>query len=184
MTLIVVAAMSVGCLAFPSWTSFSSTPSVADLSRCGANPSSLCLVSFGLDDNNRMRISFFIPDVPATSYYLKVQYNEETILFACQLLKEFPNALFCSGDPQPLGASVSLEIYLASTNVLLARGPFVIDSLAIPTFPVTARESGTPEFTLPEVSTPTLTHIATVFATIPARTPISTPTPRGGNPYP
>ena len=175
--LIVVTIMTVACSAVPAWFSTPSTQSVSELSRCGANPTSLCLVSFGLDENHRMLLSFFIPAASFTGYSLKVQYNETTTLYPCQVLKDFRTTIYCTGDTLPLGASITVEIYSTAGNVLLARGPFVIDAMAIPTPPIAA---GTPASQSDFHATPE-SFFGSAAST---GTPSRTPTPSGSYPNP
>jgi len=112
----------------------SSDQAVIELSYCNpVNPPKLCLVSFGLDSNNRMLINFVNPEPSTFPFYLKVQRAETSSRYDCQAIVSAPTEVFCTGEPAGLGDSVDIELYSSKGGVLIAKGTFVIDAFALAT---------------------------------------------------
>lgn len=158
-----------------------------EITFCGGNPLSLCVDSFGMEDANRMLISFVNPDYASTpDLYLKIQYADRSVEYQCNTVKESPSSVYCTGEVIPLGASIDIAAYSSNTNKLIAEGSFVVNGVAIPTSmieaPTLTPEAGTSPATINATqpgSPATATFVPTPLAT---STPIRiTPT---SNSYP
>jgi hypothetical protein len=163
-------------------------PTPAVLSRCDPSPTVLCLVSFGVQEPDQMLMSFYVPPDSLQEFYVKIIYKQTRVIAPCVAAMDSPTVSYCTGVLVPLGTTIGLEVYATKSNVLLARGEFVVAALALPTQMVastseltsTAMAGTTP---LP-LGTPTT---GTLFSTltpqgVPTRTP--TRTPPAGTSYP
>ncbi len=189
--LIVAILWMAACSLVPFLTSPTTGPTTPEISRCGANPTSLCLASFGLDNaGNNMLISFFVPSSSTTDFYLKIQLDTDTYTYQCQVAENFASSVYCTGEKIPLGSSIDIGIYSSKGNALIAQGTFVVNAVALPTPIIVIPTTGTNE--IPPVAT-LLTgtnETSTTATSLPAGTMIVTPpriatkTPTPINPYP
>ncbi len=149
---------------------------VSEITFCGGNPSSLCVSSFGMENANRMLISFVNPDYASThDFYLKIQYSDRSVEYQCDTVKESPSSVYCSGEVIPLGASIDIAAYSSNTNKLVAEGSFVVNGVALPTSMIEALtlapEAGTSPATI-NATQPGFAATATFVST-----PLATSTP-------
>lgn len=167
------------CAAVPFLASQSlpTNQSVAEIFHCKANPTSLCLDSFGIDNTSNMLISFFVPPGSTSDFYLKVQNNDETSVYQCQVAKNFTSTVYCTGKQIPLGTSINIELFSNQGNILLAKGTFIINAIALPTQIIVVATIGTNEISTPITSIPTKVITVTPPSQI-------TKTPTSINPYP
>jgi hypothetical protein len=137
------------------------SPTPAVLSRCEPNPSTLCLLSFGIQPPYEMLITFFVPPESPSDFYVRVTYGEMRALYKCVTVKDIPTSHYCTGAQIPLGTSIGIEILATQGNALLAEGDFVLNGLAFPT----------PAGGSPSSST---SAAPTALSTLPAQTPTAT----------
>jgi hypothetical protein len=162
---ITIMLVSGACNLF-SFTKLQTTPRpVIDIPYCDVDHSTLCIVSFGIDINNRMLVNFVKPDPSFPNFYLKIQHADITGTYECQTVKDTPTSIYCSGDRTPLGDPVNIEVYSSDKDQLIARGTFLIAAFALPTQIIVS---------------PTATSLDTATATVPANSTI-TPTLRSAN---
>lgn len=132
-------------------TSTASQP-ILEITYCGANPSGLCVVSFGVETENRMLFNFISPDLSFPDFYLKIRWHGGESIYECQRVKGFPTSIYCVGAQIPLGEKIELEVFSKTEGYLIAKGNLVISSLALPT-PLSVL---TPKISTTTTKTPTL----------------------------
>ena len=113
-------------------TSTASQP-ILEITYCGANPSGLCVVSFGVETENRMLVNFISPDLSFPDFYLKIRWHRGESIYECQRVKGFPTSIYCVGAQIPLGEKIELEVFSKTEGYLIAKENLVISSLAFPT---------------------------------------------------
>jgi hypothetical protein len=146
------------------------------LSYCSSDQVTPCVVSFSLDSNGKMIVSFLTTGAFYPDFYLKIKQGEETHIYNCQKVNKFATSVYCTGAALPLGEVFQFSIFSLNEDVLLAEGDFPIIGLALgtpivfptPTVGTLSTPSPTEEFV---IQTPTLVQ------GIPTATPRSTPTP-------
>lgn len=152
------------------------TPTPAALSRCEPNPSTLCLLSFGIQPPYEMLITFFVPPDSPGDFYVRVTYGETRALYQCLTVKDIPTSHYCTGAQVPLGTSIHIELLATRGNALLAHGDFVLNGLALPTPAGGSLSSSTSS--APPTLGPLPTQTPTVFGILPSpSTPTFTVTP-------
>lgn len=100
---------------------------------CMNDSSTLCVVSFGSDDQNNMVINFMSPDVNFPDIRLQAGTGDQFNTYTCQKVTDFPNSIYCIGPRVPLGSALQIDIYTEDGTTLLAQGTFVVNGLALPT---------------------------------------------------
>ena len=146
------------------------------LSYCSSDQVTPCIVSFSLDSNGNMIVSFLTAGAFYPDFYLKIKQDEETHIYNCQKVNKFATSVYCTGAALPLGEVFQFLIFSLNEDVLLAEGDFPIIGMALgtpivfpsPTLGTPSTPSPTEEFV---IETPTLVQ------GIPTSTPRSTPTP-------
>jgi hypothetical protein len=184
----------VAVFAFNKWRSANQGTDmpVTNITACDVDASSLCVVSFGVDNVNRMVINFQLSTASYAAFYIKAHYGTATVsVYPCQVVAAAPTSVFCTGARTPLGEAIILEAYSTDGDILLARGTLMVSAIALPTtVNVTMTPTGgtgTPSVTQTEIFTtvPPATGPAdstqTMTPTIPTPTiqPTSTPTVGG-----
>ncbi len=109
------------------------SPAVAPLSRCGGHTSVLCIVSWGLQDDQNVVFVVSVPSGSPSALYLRVQNGEAGTDYPCSGSGSSPATVYCAGQQIPLGTFVTVEICSTTGNVVLARGAFVINGLELVT---------------------------------------------------
>jgi len=155
---------------------------VVDVTSCDVDASGLCVVSFGVDNVNRMVINFQLPTADYAAFYVKAHHGEEVSVYPCQVVEEVPTSVYCTGARTPLGNALDIEIYTTDGDVLIGRGTLVVSAIALPTTinvtvtPTPGGETATPPVTPTGGFFPTATNTTPIT---PRVTPTRTPTPSG-----
>jgi hypothetical protein len=141
------------------------------LSYCSSDQVTPCIVSFSLDSNGNMLVSFLTTGAFYPDFYLKIKQDENEHIYNCQKVNKFSTNVYCTGAVLPLGEVFQFSIFSLKEEVLLAEGNLSIIGLALGTPVILAPPTlGTPLTPSPTESlilrTPTLTRA----------TPTSTPT--------
>jgi len=139
------------------------------LAYCSSDQVTPCIVSFSLDSNGKMLVSFLTTGAFYPDFYLKIKRGEEQHIYGCQKVNKFATSVYCIGATLPLGEVFQFSIFSIKEDVLLAEGDFAIIGLAIGTPIVFASP------TLGTASTPSPTE--EVFLQTPTATPRFTLTP-------
>jgi hypothetical protein len=145
---------------------------VVNITACDADASGLCVVSFGVDNVNRMVINFQLPSEDFGAFYVKARYEEKVLVFPCEVVEDVPTSVYCTGERTPLGLPIEIEVYTTEGDVLIARGTLLVSAVALPTM-VNHTKTPTPTSTY----TPGPTSVATtpVLSTPPIGTPSGYP---------
>jgi hypothetical protein len=107
------------------------------LSYCSSDQVTPCIISFSLDPNGEMIVSFLTTGAFYPDFYLKIKQGETNHIYTCQKVSKFATSVYCSGAALPLGESFQFSIFSLKEDVLLAEGSLSIIGLAIGT-PVVA----------------------------------------------
>lgn len=129
----------VACLGLPSpWMSVGPATMAppAALARCDPNPIVLCLISFGVQEPDRMLINLFVPAELPNDLSLAVKYKGSTLLYSCATVPNLRTLVYCTGGQLPLAATISIEVRARQGSLALASGDFVVNALALATLPV------------------------------------------------
>lgn len=108
---------------------------VVNVTACDADASGLCVVSFGVDNVNRMVINFRLPSADFGTFYVKARYADTTLVFPCQVVEGVPTSVYCTGERTPLGLPIEIQVYATDGDVLIARGILLVSAVALPTMP-------------------------------------------------
>jgi hypothetical protein len=151
------------------------TVEVTTITACDADPSVLCVVSFGVDNLNRMVINFQLPSEDYGSFYVKARHGETVSVYPCQVLESAPTSAFCTGERTPLGEPIEVKVYSTDGDLLIAQGTLIISAVALPT---AVQMTDTPT---PGPETPTVEVTSTATGQVePPSTPRATPTKTPG----
>ena len=121
------------------------------LNYCNSDQATPCIVSFGLDAQGNMLVSFLTSGAFYPDFYLKIKTETGEYTYVCEKAYTFATSVYCTGKAMPVGQALQFLIISLNEEVLLAQGTFPIIGMALVT-PI--------DFTAPtETATPTLTPI-------------------------
>lgn len=147
------------------------------LSYCSSDQITPCIVSFSLDADGNMLVSFLTAGAFYPDFYLKIKQGEEQHIYSCQKVSKFATSVYCTGATLPVGEVFQFSIFSLKEDILLAEGEFSIIGLALGTpivFPSpTLGTPSAPSATEEILQTPTPVQ----GALTPTITPRATPTP-------
>ena len=122
-----------------------------DLDYCHSDQVTPCIVSFGLDAEGNMLVSFLTAGAFYPDFYLKIKTEMGEHTYVCEKAYKFATSVYCTGKAMPVGLALQFLIISLNEEVLLAQGSFPIIGMALVT-PI--------DFTAPtETATPTSTLI-------------------------
>jgi hypothetical protein len=156
----------------PFRSTAASTPQV--LSRCDPNPVALCLLTFGVDMPNQMLIALYSPGGSLQNLRMKVQYKGVQMDYPCRAVQD-SLTVYCTGPQIPLGSTLSIDVYTAPGDAVMARGDFLINAFALPSIAI----GGTPTSTRTPRATASKRPLRTLTPSAPrgSRTPTLGVTP-------
>lgn len=163
-----------GCSFSSLETKVAPTPA-GKINYCMNDSSVLCIVSFGVDNQNNMVINLTAPDSNFQLFYIDINDGGQITKYECQKVAGFPKSVYCVGPRVNLGDAVDISAYSQSGNTLIAQGTFIINALALPTAAIVR---ATPTFTSSPVTatiTKTLTPTPTFGLTSTPGTRTATP---------
>jgi len=102
---------------------------VLEISQCNEAASDLCVVTFGLDDQDNMVIHFQLPKADYPLFYINASNRGNVNTYSCEVVTAEPTNVFCRGIRTPLGEYIDMEIYTVDGDTLIAQGKFLISSL-------------------------------------------------------
>lgn len=147
------------------------------LSYCSSNQILPCIVSFSLNADGNMLVSFLTTGAFYPDFYLKIKQDDEQHIYSCQKVNKFATSVYCTGAALPLGEVFQFSIFSLKEDVLLAEGNFAIIGLALGTPIIFSSPTlGTP-------STPSTEEFQTPTPVQTVQTPTRTLTPSYPN-YP
>ena len=99
---------------------------------CDIDPADICLEGFGLDIEENLLVLFKVKDQVYADIYIRADGPEGEIFFECQQSENFPENIYCIGEPFPEGELIKLNIYSKSSNKLIALGVFNVQFSNLP----------------------------------------------------
>ncbi len=131
-------------------------PPPLDVTFCDIASADICLEGFGQDADEKLLVLFKVNDPPYADIYMLADGPDGEIFFECQPSKDFPENVYCLGEPFPEGDPIKLNIYAASTNRLIAIGVFNVEysNLPAPDVVFGAKATPTPSTSYPNPSYP------------------------------
>jgi hypothetical protein len=122
------------------------------LGYCTSNPVTPCVVSFGLDRDGKMLVTFLTAGAFYPDFYLTIKTGENEHVYVCQKVDTFATSVYCTGKALPVGEVLQFQIFSINEEVLLAQGNFPIIGMALA--PPELFASATPTITPTGASTP------------------------------
>jgi len=136
---------------------------------CGAQLTSLCVVSFGRDAFGNTIINMHVPPRTYPNFYLKVIRVSREGRYECEVNEAVKTSIYCSGDAINLGEGFEIQLLAEQDDRVLAQGTFTLTAFLVTT-PVV-------EDAVSETRTPRPTSESNVDETATPRTVIEDETP-------
>jgi hypothetical protein len=111
---------------------------------CDINPADICLEGFGLDIEERLLALLKAGDSTYADIYIRADGPDGEMLLECQPSENFPENIYCLGEPFAEGDLIKLNIYSKSNNTLLAIGVFNVQFGGLPDPDVVFDATATP----------------------------------------
>jgi hypothetical protein len=99
---------------------------------CDIDPADICLEGFGLDIEENLLVLFKVKDQVYADIYIRADGPDGEKFFECQQSENFPENIYCIGEPFPEGELIKLNIYSKSSNKLIALGVFNVQFSNLP----------------------------------------------------
>ena len=111
------------------------TPTATPISfgYCGAEFTSLCVVSFGRDALGYTVINLYVPIREYPVFYLKVVRQSGEQRFECEWNRDVKESVYCTGTPLNLGEGFNIQIFSEKDDALLAEGEFSLIAFRVTT---------------------------------------------------
>jgi hypothetical protein len=100
---------------------------------CGAQLTSLCVVSFGRDAFGDTVINLYVPQKMYPDFYLKVIRVSRESRYDCEMNKVVKTSVLCSGDAINLGEGFDIQLLSEQDDRLLAQGTFTLTAFLVGT---------------------------------------------------
>jgi hypothetical protein len=182
--LFILLVLGLGLLSMKKKDRESSGPPVAEITWCYENTSGLCLVSFGADSTDRMLMNFKLPNLDYPKFYVKGLNKDVANVYSCEMDQIDQTSVQCAGVRTPLGETIDVEVYLTDSDLLYARGRFVVSTLLVSTPTIGPTSSTTPTKSA-SLTAPTSVNPLTPSASAVHTRPVSlSATPKPGTGYP
>lgn len=134
---------------------------------CGAQLTSLCVLSFGRDAFDQTVVNLYVPPRTYPSFYLKLLRTSGESEYVCTANKTVKTSVYCVGDALNLGEGLVMQLLAEKDDRLLAQGDFTLKAFLVPTVVLnedeSASESSEPASTSRPTSTSTLESTPTSF---------------------
>jgi hypothetical protein len=154
-------------------------PPPFEVTYCDINPSDMCLDGFGTDVDGKLLILFKADDRFFADIYIHADGPEGKIDFECQESENFPENVYCLGQPYPEQELIKLNIYSKSNDALIAIGVFNVEYSSLPepdvAFGVTPTPLPSPTLSSPTLSSPTPSYPNPSYPNSSYPNPTSTP---------
>lgn len=125
-------------LAGLGWTAFRSqadapAPTVQPdaFNYCGAQLTSLCVVSFGRDVFGSTIINLYVPEDVYAPFYLNIIRASGESRYDCVTSKKVGTSVYCTGSPINLGEGFEIQMIAESNGGLMAQGTFVLTAYLV-----------------------------------------------------
>lgn len=168
------------------WAVFRSQETTPTLTRepeafnyCGAQLTSLCVVSFGRDAFGNTIINLYVPEDTYAPFYLNVIRTSGESRFDCVVNKKVDTSVYCTGTPINLGEGFEIQVIAERNGNLMAQGTFVLTAYLVTTQSAeeTAIEKAATEATATLETQATSTPFSSNSRPSSTSTPTQTPTP-------
>jgi hypothetical protein len=137
-------------------------PPPLSITYCDINPSDVCLEGFGLDIEDRLLVLLTVDDRTYADIYIRADSPDGEILLECQPSEDFPENIYCLGEPFSEGDLLKLNLHAKRDNKLLAIGVFDVFYTSLPqpdvVFETDVTPSPTEEPSYPNPSYPNPTY--------------------------
>lgn len=100
---------------------------------CGAEFTSLCVVSFGRDALGNTVINLYVPIRRYPIFYLKVVRQSGEQRFECESNRDVKESVYCTGSPLNLGEGFNIQVVSEKDNIILAEGEFSLIAFRVTT---------------------------------------------------
>jgi hypothetical protein len=154
--LVLLAGCSRGAEPTPQVTQ-TPAPLPFEVTYCDINPAEMCLEGFGLEIDGGLLILFRAENPLYADIYIRAAGPEDEMLFKCQQAENFPENVYCLGEPFQEGELIKLNIYSKSSNKFIAIGVFNVQFSDLPESDIVFEETVAP--TPSPEPTPTRTPI-------------------------
>ncbi len=131
---------------------------------CGAQLTSLCVLSFGRDAFGQTVINLYVPPRTYPSFYLKLLRATGESEYVCTANKTVKTSVYCVGDALNLGEGLVMQLLAEKDDRLLAQGAFTLKAFLVPSV-VVDEESGSASPAPASTSRPTSTSTPESTAT-------------------
>lgn len=125
-------------LAGLGWTAFrsqadTSVPTVPPdaFNYCGAQLTSLCVVSFGRDVFGSTIINLYVPENEYAPFYLNVIRASGEGRYDCVTNKKVGTSVYCTGSAINLGEGLEMQLVAESNGNVMAQGTFVLTAYLV-----------------------------------------------------
>lgn len=99
---------------------------------CGAQLTSLCVLSFGRDAFGQTVINLYVPPRTYPSFYLKLLRATGESEYVCTANKMVKTSVYCVGDALNLGEGLVMKLLAEKDDRLLAQGDFTLKAFLVP----------------------------------------------------
>jgi len=144
-----------------------SSQPAAEIGLCDAQPTELCIISFGREGAGKGLVIIHVPGPDFPDFYMKIVRGDTESGYECARVQAVSNLVTCTGDEILLGEVIEVRIHSKDDDRLLAIGQLTVPFLAI---------------AAPAGRTPTPTATGSAAAPTPRRT--ATPIRSYPNPTP
>ena len=125
-------------LAGLGWTAFrlqEATPTVTPepdvFNYCGAQLTSLCVVSFGRDVFGNTIINLYVPEDEYAPFYLNVTRASGEGRYDCVTSKKISTSVYCTGNAINLGEGFEMQLVAERNGNIMAQGTFVLTAYLV-----------------------------------------------------
>lgn len=124
-------------LGWKAYRSKETTPTVTrtpeSFDYCGAQLTSLCVVSFGRDAFGNTIINLFVPENTYAPFYLNVVRASGEVRYDCVTSKKVDASVYCTGSAINLGEGFEIQMIAERNGSLMAQGTFVLTAYLVTT---------------------------------------------------
>ena len=99
---------------------------------CGAQLTSLCVLSFGRDAFGQTVINLYVPPRTYPLFYLKLLRVTGESEYVCTANKTVKTSVYCVGDALNLGEGLVMQLLAEKDDRLLAQGDFTLKAFLVP----------------------------------------------------
>ncbi|MEN9563561.1 MAG: hypothetical protein RIR73_1805 [Chloroflexota bacterium] len=149
---------------------------------CGAQLTSLCVVSFGRDVFGSTIINLYVPEDAYAPFYLTVIRASGESRYDCLTSKKVGTSVYCTGSAINLGEGFEIQMIAERNDGLMAQGTFILTAYLVANQSTGGEESSEETVT---TTVPVPVEGTPVFGEVPpSPTPTATKIPSNSPNYP